>query len=40
VIGKVVAVGANYAEFESDGRRWTVGLDESLADAYRRSQID
>lgn len=38
--GEVTAIGANYVEFETDGRRWTMGLDESLADAYRRSQVD
>ena len=38
--GKVTAIGANYIELETEGRRWTMGLDESLADAYRRSQVD
>jgi hypothetical protein len=40
VQGKVVAVGANYMELETSGKRWTVGLDESLADAFRRLSID
>ncbi len=38
--GKVTAIGVTYAEFETDGRRWIVGMDESLADAYKRSSID
>lgn len=40
VTGKIIAIGATFAEIETDGRRWTVGQDESLADAYRRSDID
>jgi hypothetical protein len=34
------AVGANYMELETEGKRWTVGLDENLADAYRRMNVD
>jgi hypothetical protein len=37
VEGTVVSIGANYIEVETDGKKWTVGLDESLADAYRRT---
>lgn len=40
VEGTVVNVGANYVELETDGVRWTVGLDESLADAYQRMKTD
>jgi hypothetical protein len=40
VQGKVVDVGANFMEVETDGKRWTVGLDESLADAFQRSAND
>ncbi len=29
--GTVVAIGANYLELETDGKKWTVGLDENLA---------
>ncbi len=40
VEGKVVAIGATYAELETEGKRWIVGQDESLADAYRRKDVD
>ena len=40
VEGTVVSVGANYMELETEGKRWTVGLDENLADAYRRMNVD
>jgi hypothetical protein len=40
VEGTVVELGANYMEVETEGKRWTVGLDESLADAYRRMKVD
>jgi hypothetical protein len=40
VEGKVIEVGANYMELETDGKRWTVGLDESLAEAYARGLAD
>ncbi len=40
VTGTVKEVGANYVELETDGRKWLVGLDESLADAYSRGTTD
>jgi hypothetical protein len=40
VDGTVVAIGANYMELETEGKKWTVGLDENLADAYRRMKVD
>ena len=40
VIGMVKEVGANYVELETEGRRWLIGLDETLADAYSRSKTD
>ena len=40
VQGVVKEVGANYVEIETGGRRWLVGLDESLAEAYSRSIVD
>jgi len=40
VQGTVISVGANYIELETEGVRWTVGLDESLADAYQRMKTD
>jgi len=40
VQGTVISVGANYMELETEGVRWTVGLDESLADAYQRMKTD
>ena len=40
VAGLVKEVGANYIELETEGRRWVVGLDESLAEAYARSTSD
>lgn len=40
VQGTVVGVGANYIELDTDGKKWTVGLDESLADAYKRLDVD
>jgi len=40
VVGKCTAIGATYAEFETEGKRWIVGMDESLADAYRRMEVD
>lgn len=38
--GKVVKVGANYVELESDGKRWTLGIDENVLDAYKRGMTD
>jgi hypothetical protein len=40
VVGKVVDLGSTFMELETDGKRWLVGLDESLADAYKRSMED
>jgi hypothetical protein len=40
VEGKVLNIGINYMELETDGKRWVVGLDESLADAYSRGMKD
>jgi len=40
VEGQVMEVGANYVEFETASRRWVVGLDESIADAFNRGQVD
>ncbi len=40
VKGKVVSVGANYMEVETDGRKWTIGLEEAVSDAYKRGMID
>ncbi len=40
VTGLVKEVGANYVELETDGKRWLIGLDETLADAYSRSKTD
>jgi hypothetical protein len=40
VIGLVTEVGANYVELETEGRRWLIGLDETVADAYSRSKKD
>ncbi len=40
VNGLVRKVGANYVELETEGRKWVVGLDESLAEAYARSKSD
>jgi hypothetical protein len=38
--GKVISIGANFIELETEGKRWTVGLDEPLADAYKRGLED
>lgn len=40
VEGVVTEVGANFVELETDGKRWLVGLDESIAEAYQRSMKD
>lgn len=39
---KVVSINPkeNFAEFETEGRHWTIGMDKSLAQAYADSQID
>lgn len=40
--GKVVSINLSedFVELESDGQRWTVGMDTSLADAFAKSKID
>jgi preprotein translocase subunit YajC len=38
--GLVTDLGTNYIEFETEGRRWLVGTDESIADAFKRGQVD
>lgn len=40
--GKVISINLkeDYIELESDGQRWTVGMDTSLADAFAKSKID
>jgi hypothetical protein len=40
VVGKIVNIGATYMEVETDGKRWTIGTEESIADAFKRGQID
>ena len=40
VKGKVIDVGRNFIELETEGKRWTVGMDESLADAFSRAMAD
>jgi hypothetical protein len=40
VTGKVISIGVTYAELETEGRRWTVGQDETLAEAFKRGNID
>ncbi|MFN7893770.1 MAG: cadherin repeat domain-containing protein [Pirellula sp.] len=40
VVGKIVKIGATYMEVETDGKRWTIGTEESIADAFKRGQID
>jgi hypothetical protein len=40
VIGKVIEVRPDFVELETDGKRWTVGLDESIADAYKKSMVE
>lgn len=39
---KVIGINLDedFVELESDGARWTIGMDTSLADAYNRSKID
>lgn len=38
--GKVISIGTDFIEIETEGKRWTVGPDESLADAYKRGIED
>lgn len=40
VQGRVVKIGVSYMELETDGRRWTVGLEEKIADAFKRGELD
>ncbi|MCE3017662.1 MAG: cadherin repeat domain-containing protein [Pirellula sp.] len=40
IVGKVVKIGATYMEVETNGKRWTIGTEESVADAFKRGQID
>ena len=40
VQGKVISIGSNFIELETEGKRWTVGMDEPLADAYKRGLED
>jgi len=40
IVGIVKEIGANYVEIETQGRKWLVGQDESVADAYKRSTTD
>jgi len=38
--GKVISIGTDFIEVETEGKRWTVGLDEPLAEAYKRGIED
>jgi hypothetical protein len=40
VEGKIVEIGANFMEVETEGKKWLVGLDENLAEAYNRGMVD
>lgn len=42
VKGKVVDVNVDeqFVEIETDGHRWTVGMDDSLQSAFKKSQVD
>ena len=40
IVGKIVKIGATYMEVETDGKRWTIGTEESVADAFKRGQVD
>lgn len=40
VAGKVIDIRPDFLELETEGKRWTVGLDESIADAYKKSMED
>ncbi|MEZ6134054.1 MAG: hypothetical protein R3C53_03990 [Pirellulaceae bacterium] len=39
---KVLSVNINedFVELETDGKRWTIGMDTSLAEAFNKSQVD
>jgi hypothetical protein len=36
----VLDVRPDFLELETEGKRWTVGLDESIADAFKKSMQD
>lgn len=40
VKGKLVEIGKDFIVVETEGRRWTAGMDESLAEAFKRSADD
>ncbi len=40
IVGKVIEVRPDFIELETDGKRWIVGQDESIADAYKKSMED
>jgi hypothetical protein len=40
VNGKVVEIGRDFIVMETEGRRWTAGMDESLSEAFNRSADD
>lgn len=40
VKGKLVEIGKDFIVVETEGRRWTAGMDESLAEAFNRSADD
>jgi preprotein translocase subunit YajC len=40
LVGKVLDVSPDFLELETEGKRWTVGLDESIADAFKKSMED
>lgn len=40
VKGKLVEIGKDFIVVETEGRRWTAGMDESLAEAFKRSTDD
>ncbi len=40
VSGKVKKVGATYMVVETDGKEWTIGIDEIVSDAFKRGQVD
>jgi len=40
VVGKVIEVRPDFVELETEGKRWLVGLDENLAEAFQRAMDD
>jgi hypothetical protein len=40
LVGIVLDVSPDFLELETEGKRWTVGLDESIADAFKKSMED